>query len=400
MSWLIHFWLWASIAIVLLVWLQFLLNLRVLLRLRAGPIPERCPLVSVLVPARNEAKRIGPCLRSLLAQDYPNFECIVLDDQSEDDTANVVRQLGFATEPVSQFRLVSGGPLPVNWIGKPWACHQLSQFARGDYLLFTDADTVHYPGAISAAVSAALRERADLLTAWTGQVTRTFSERLMIPFLFVAAAGYLPHWLLVLAQRFSRIARFMGSKFWRNLGTANGQFILIRRETYQRVGGHASVANHLVEDIGLARTVAAGIPEGLRLISCDGTALVQCRMYHSLPDLWEGFTKNLWPLFENDFVAFTILVLSQVVVFALPFFVAPWLTSWDLWLLIALILLLRLVITVRYRTSWVSVLFHPFGYVLALVIALNSLRRSLGKGVTWKGRIYQVTGQEEKPQTG
>jgi chlorobactene glucosyltransferase len=400
MSWLIHLWLWGSIGIVLLLLLQFIANLRVLVRLRSGPIPEKRPLVSVLVPARNEAKRIGPCLRSLLAQDYPHFECIVLDDQSDDGTPELVQQLGFSTRPGTQFRLISGRPLPLNWIGKPWACHQLSQVARGEFLLFIDADTVHHPGTISAAVTTALRERSDLLTAWAYQMTRTFGEKLMIPFLFVAAAACLPHWLLSWAQRDTRLARLMGANWLRNLGTANGQFICIRRETYHRIGGHAAVANHLVEDVALARAVAARTGESLRLTSCDGTALIRCRMYHSFPDLWEGFTKNLWPLFENDFVVFAILVLGQIIVFALPFFVAPWLVNSELWPLLGLILLLRLLITIRYRTSWISLLFHPFGYLLALAIALNSLRRSLGKGVTWKGRLYQVTDQQEKPQAG
>ncbi len=383
MSWLIQLWLWGSIGIVLLLLAQFMANLPVLVRLRSGPVPEKCPLVSVLVPARNEARRIGPCLQSLLAQDYPHFECIVLDDQSDDGTADLVQQLGFSTDPVAQFRLVAGRPLPPNWIGKPWACYQLSQVAHGEFLLFTDADTLHHPCTISAAI-----------------ITRTFAERLMIPFLFVAAAACLPHWLLYLAQRNSQLARLLGANWLRNLGTANGQFICIRRETYQRIGGHSAVANHLVEDVALARAVAAATGEGLRLTSCDGTALVQCRMYHSFPDLWEGFTKNLWPLFENDFAAFAISVLSQIVVFALPFFVVPWLHSKELWLLIGLILLLRISITFRYRTAWISVLFHPFGYLLALAIALNSLRRSLGKGVTWKGRLYQVSDQQEKPETG
>jgi chlorobactene glucosyltransferase len=400
MSWLIQLWLWGSIGIVLLLLVQFVANLLVLVRLRSGPVPEKCPLVSVLVPARNEVRRIGPCLRSLLAQDYPHFECIVLDDQSDDGTADLVQQLGFSTDPVAQFRLVAGRPLPPNWIGKPWACHQLSHVAHGEFLLFTDADTLHHPSTISAAISVALRERSDLLTAWTRQVTRTFAERLMIPFLFVAAAACLPHWLLYLAQRNTRLARLLGANWLRNLGTANGQFICIRRETYRRIGGHAAVANHLVEDVAMARAVAAATGEGLRLTSCDGTALVQCRMYHSFPDLWEGFTKNLWPLFENDLVAFAISVLSQIIVFALPFFAVPWLHSRALWLLIGLILLLRISITFRYRTSWISVLFHPLGYLLALAIALNSLRRSLGKGVTWKGRLYQVSDQQEKPQTG
>jgi cellulose synthase/poly-beta-1,6-N-acetylglucosamine synthase-like glycosyltransferase len=111
MFWLIHSWLWGSIGIVLLLLLQFLANLPVLVRLRSGPVSEKCPPVSVLVPARNEAKRIGPCLQSLLAQDYPHFECIVLDDQSDDGTANLVEQLGFSTDPAARFRLIGGPPL-------------------------------------------------------------------------------------------------------------------------------------------------------------------------------------------------------------------------------------------------------------------------------------------------
>jgi cellulose synthase/poly-beta-1,6-N-acetylglucosamine synthase-like glycosyltransferase len=110
MFWLIHLWLWGSIGIVLLLLFQFLANLAVLVRLRSGPLPEKCPLVSVLVPARNEAKRIGPCLQSLLAQDYPRFECIVLDDQSDDGTADLVQQLGLSTDPAAQFRLIDGRP--------------------------------------------------------------------------------------------------------------------------------------------------------------------------------------------------------------------------------------------------------------------------------------------------
>jgi chlorobactene glucosyltransferase len=386
---LIHLWLDGSIAIVLLLFLQLFANLRVLVRLQPGPVPPQRPLVSVLVPARNEVGRIGPCLRSLLAQDYPNFECIVLDDQSDDGTTELVRRLGFSTS--ARFRLISGDPLPRDWVGKSWACHQLSQVARGEYLVFTDADTIHHPGTISAAVTAAQRERSDMLTAWTYQLTETLGERLLIPFLFVAASCCLPHWLLALAQRNRRFAQSLGANWLRNLGTASGQFICIRRRVYDQIGGHAAASNQLVEDVALARAVSAGTGTGLRLTSCDGIDLIRCRMYRSFSDLWEGFTKNLWPLFQNDFFAFTLLVLGQVGVFALPFFLAPWLFGWELGLLLGLILLLRVLITLRFRTSWISVLFHPFGYLLALAIALNSLRRSLGRGVTWKGRLYQVS---------
>src|SRR5260370_16669084 len=119
MSWFFHLWVWGSIGIVLLLLVQFIANLPVLVRLRSGPVPEKCPLVSVLVPARNEARRIGPCLQSLLAQDDPHFECIVLDDQSDDVTPDLVRQLGFSPLPFPPFRLVARRPSPPNWLRTP-----------------------------------------------------------------------------------------------------------------------------------------------------------------------------------------------------------------------------------------------------------------------------------------
>ena len=120
------------------------------------------PLVSVLVPARNEERRISPCLQSLLLQDYPHYEVLVLDDHSEDETAHAVTQFGFTRDPASPRRLLDGEPLPPGWTGKCWACHQLAAAARGEYLLFTDADTVHEPQALGATVGHAQATGAGL----------------------------------------------------------------------------------------------------------------------------------------------------------------------------------------------------------------------------------------------
>ena len=262
-----------------------------------GRGPGEAPLVSVLVPARNEAPRIAACLQSLLRQDYPNYELIVLDDHSEDETGRIIEGLGFELDPGASRRLLAGEPLPLGWTGKAWACHQLAAAARGDYLLFTDADTVHEPTALGACVGHAQATNAGLLSAWPHQVTRTWAECAVIPLVYVLLLGALPHGILIYLQRRPDKAR-QGQRAWlRALGAANGQYMLFRRDVYELIGGHAAVRDHLVEDVLLGRLVAERTGEGIKLINCDGSKLVHCRMYESFADLWEGFTKNLRPVF-------------------------------------------------------------------------------------------------------
>ncbi len=377
-----------------------LLNWRFVPRLRPvapNPVAGPAPSVSILVPARNEETRIAPCLRSLLAQEYPNFEILVLDDRSEDGTAAVARRFGFATEPEGRHRLLSGRPLPPRWTGKAWACQQLAEAARGEYLLFTDADTEHHPASVRTALAWARHVNADLLTLWPYQLTGSWSELLVIPLIFVVAGGALPHWWLAVLQANPALARLVGPRRLRSLGAANGQFLLFRRERYQDLGGHRVVANHLVEDVALGRAVAERTVSGFILASASGIDLVRCRMYTSFSEMWEGFTKNLHPLFEGNQAAFAASVLVQAWLFVWPFVAALWRRSPAVGAQLALVFAVRAFAAARYRTSFWSVLLHPFGYSLALLIAGNSYRRASGQGVVWKGRLYRAAADGAGP---
>jgi chlorobactene glucosyltransferase len=335
-------------------------------------------------------------LESLLKQNYSSLEIIVLDDESADATAEIAHALGFSTNPESRCRLIRGAPLPLGWTGKSWACHQLAEVARGDYLLFTDADTVHQPETVSSAVAAAQRAGCDLLTLWPLQTTVTFAEKLVIPLMFVVGGSYLPHWLLVWAQRSPPLAGALGSKLLARCGTATGQFLLFRRQSYFNMGGHRAVGEHLVEDIALAREVTKRIPDGWRLVTCDGTRLVSCRMYTSLGQIWEGFTKNLWPVFDGDWFGFWLAIIWQFLVCVLPFLTIAFYYRPEIYLVTGILLSLRVVAALRFKTSWLSVCFHPVGYSLALLIAVNSFWQAKSKGITWKDRIYRDLASPQK----
>lgn len=353
------------------------------------------PLVSVMVPARNEALRISPCLRSLIAQDYPNYELLVLNDHSEDCTEDVVLAHGFTREKNSARRLLAGEPLPTGWTGKSWACHQLAAAARGDYLLFTDADTAHDPAALGAMVGHALDTDAALLSAWPRQVTGTWSEHAVIPLVYVLLLGALPHYLLRRLQRHPEYARGASPGALAALGAANGQYLLFRRDAYEAIGGHAAVSDHLVEDVALGRLVAQRTAEGLRLINCDGARWVRCRMYGSFAEVWEGFTKNLRAAFSQSVSVFWLFGMLQLTGLFLPFvFIClPRLSGRWWWLpvcQVAAIYVMRMLMAARFRTSWWGVWLHPVGQGLSLLIGINSWRLSTQKGVTWKGRLYRM----------
>lgn len=359
------------------------------LRAATPPVAEDAPPVSILVPARNEARCIGPCVASLLAQDYPNYELIMLDDHSDDGTGEIVRRLGLREE--GDRRVISGETLPAGWTGKGWACHQLSRVAKGRYLFFTDADTTHAPGTVSAAVAKACEERVDLLSAWPRLVTETWSEKLIVPMVVFLGMVVYPHWLVVLLQRLPSVAARLPDWERRMLGAANGQFIFFTRAAYDRIGGHAAIRDHLVEDVALGRAVAARMGEGMRFLNCDALRFSTCRMYESFPQVWEGFTKNTRAAFEDSLAGFFLIGGLQLFGFLLPF-VLVFISGPARSLVVAqvvVIYLIRIVLTVRFRTSWMGCILHPIGLILSLAIGLNSWRKLATKGVTWKGRVYQ-----------
>lgn len=365
--------------------LNLLLNLLVFRSLKNG-VPSERPLVSVLVPARNEAARIGPCARSLAAQTYEPLEVLILDDNSEDNTAEVLFQNGYGQ---GRFRLLKGSPLPAGWTGKAWACQQLAAAAKGEYLLFTDADTEHAPETVASAMALALRTRADLLSAWPRLRTLTLGEKLVVPLIHLLAVALYPHVFVHLFQRIPWIARKLPEQWLRSLGGANGQFLLFRREAYDAIGGHNAVRAHMVEDVALGREIAQRIGRGMRLANCDGSELVDCRMYTSFAEVWSGFTKNLRPAFEGALGVFLGAGIVQMCCFWLPFVLL--FTGQCLWAAwqVGVIYLIRFILAARMRTSWVGALLHPLGHALAMGIALNSWRRSVGAGLEWKGRVYE-----------
>ncbi|MCX7669869.1 MAG: glycosyltransferase family 2 protein, partial [Anaerolineae bacterium] len=230
--------------------------------------------VSILIPARNEAAVIGETVRRMLAQTYPRFELIVLDDGSTDGTAEVARA---AAAGDARLRVIAGEALPSGWAGKNWACHQLAQAAQGDWLLFTDADTVWAPGALAAVVAEAERTRADLLTVWPTQITVTWAERLVVPLMALVVIGYLPVFMVHYTP-------------WSPFAAANGQCLLFRRRAYEAIGGHAALKGDVLEDVKFARRIKA---HRLRLRMADGNGLVSCRMYTDWPGVRDGYAKNI-----------------------------------------------------------------------------------------------------------
>ena len=366
-----HIFVLGSLSLLLL---NYLLNLRVFSFPANLTPPPPLPLLSVLVPARNEEKRIGPCLESLLASDYPHLEILVLDDHSSDGTADLVRHLA---KQHPRLRLLHGKDLPTGWTGKAWACQQLAQEAKGDFFLFADADTRMADLTLTQAVSLALEKKSALLSLWPYLEAKSWSEQLVIPFVHLFILLYLPHWMA------GRSA---------SLGAANGQFLLFRREAYEKIGGHAAVAGHLVEDIALARKMRAS---GFEILNRDGTnpnrpvALVRCRMYDNFRDLWDGFTKNLYPAFDGRLGTFVFFQLFQAGVFLGPFLLLPFFPGDPvLWIEFAIILSLRLAIAHRFRQSWPGAMFHPLGQILVLAIAGNSWLQTIRRRLPWRGRHY------------
>ena len=351
-------------------------NLRAWRRLGRSPGSERFPRVSILLPARNEETNVEACVRSLLAQDYPDFEVLVLDDDSTDRTGSVLAAIATGD---GRLRVLTGRPLPDGWFGKHWACHQLAQTASGELLLFTDADTRHHPSALRDAVAALQTERADLLTALPRQHVVSWAEWLIVPIIPFSLFAFVP---LALAHRWP----------WPALVVAVGQFMLFRRDAYERIGGYASVSQNAVDDIALARRI---VSHGLRWRMVDGGDRIHCRMYHNGRQAVEGLRKNLFATFDFNVPAYVFVWTWLFVVFvAWPALLAigllgaslPDFVMGDAIIAVTGSIVLWSIVSWRFHLPRRLALIYPLSLLIAVGIAARSMWLTLLGRATWKGR--------------
>lgn len=330
---------------------------------------EDFPSVSLLIPARNEENNITDCLEGLIAQNYNDFEIIVLDDHSEDRTAEIVKRF---CELDSRVKLTEGKPLPEGWTGKNWACYQLSKKASGEILIFTDADNRHVPEAIANTVGWMQKLKLGLFSAFPQQFTVTLVEKLAVPVVDMFVYAFLPLWLTYYS-RFSSIS------------AANGQWIAFRRDAYQRVGGHSAVRDKIVEDVELSRLTKQ---KNIKILTSPGTEVVSGRMYHSLKETWQGFSKNLFGLMGYKTVPFFVILLVLLSVCVVPYFLV-WISPFSKLasIAIALNILLRFIMVIKYKHPFfTSIVLHPVSIIFISLIGLNSFLCFKRGSICWKGR--------------
>jgi chlorobactene glucosyltransferase len=367
----------------------FALRFRPQLADHAPPPAQDSPFVSIIVPARNEAENISACIATLINSAYTNFEIVVVDDGSVDGTTDIARILAKRSD--GAIRLIEGEPLPAGWFGKCWACWQGYHAARGELLVFTDADTRHDDDLLGHAVGAMQRTDADLVTVLPRQLMESFWERVILPHIFT-----------ILSLRYRDARRINRSRNPRDV-IANGQFILVRRTMYERVGGHRALRGEVVEDLRLAQRV---VGSGGRLYVAHARDLLETRMYRSLHAIVEGWSKNLaigarstvdawlrrplpWMLGILTIAFWTLPPVLLVGSLFLP--LAASVTRWAA-ITTAVSLAFWTYMYARLRIPVLHAAFFPIGGLLAGSLFLRSAAR--GQRIRWKGRSYDVTAHQ------
>ncbi len=346
--------------------------------------PENPPLVSVIVPARNEAHNIARCVTSILSTTYPNLELIVVDDSSTDGTTEIGRD---AAKRDPRARFIPSPPLPEGWFGKQWACATGAKVARGSVLQFTDADTVHGADLVTRSINAMRRARAQLFSVAGRQELGGFWEKVMQPQIFT-----------ILAMRYGGTESVTEATNVRDK-IANGQCIFVTHDSYNAIGGHASVRSSVAEDLMLAQRFFAARK---RVVVMLGVNQLSTRMYGSLREIVRGWRKNVFAggldsvpfgkVGQTLFPLFLLLppLMELVPLLALALAAAGLATSSALlvWAAISTAVTLAwwILVYVTIRENPLYALAYPLGALVLLYIFLTAVIR--GRRVTWKGRTY------------
>ena len=324
-------------------------------------MPAKKPGVSILIPVRNEENNIDPLIKNLQEINYPSFEILLLDDQSTDHTAQCIKKY----TKHRQIRYLEGAPLPAGWLGKNWACHQLSKAAQGDYWLFIDADVRLHPEAINSAITEIQEKKLALFTVFPDQCMLTLPEKIIVPMMHYILVSLLP------------LRRVYKSKF-SSLSAANGQFMLFDKNLY--MDWHRQVKNQIIEDIAIMRTLKKTGLKGEVLL---GNELIKCRMYQGLKESLQGFSKNILAGFGNS----SILLIIYIFLISLGYLSFLFSPSPLLYFIIPGILLLRGGISyLAHQPVGKMLLLHPLQIMAMLIISIRSVYQSKTKKISWKDR--------------
>jgi glycosyltransferase involved in cell wall biosynthesis len=335
-------------------------------------LTAKMPLVSAIVPARNEEENIARAIESLAAQSEL-CEIIVVNDQSTDRTGAIISDL---SARISQLKTIQIESLPAGWVGKNYALWRGFEQAHGKWLLFTDADSVHLPGSAQRAMAIAAETGADLISFSPEQETKTWWERALIPFVFAR-----------LAERF-RYGQVNNPQS--PAVAANGQYILIKRDVYQAIGGHRAVSGEVLEDVALAYRAKTA---GHRIYFGPGAGIVHARMYSTFGAMWQGWVKNLYPLMGGSprRVAWEIITVFPLIPFVM---MALGVLHW-IFLAAGLTLLMgrhiRYAVALRSnQKNYQGIQYYVPAVFMYCAALIASWRRYSKGSVVWKGREYPV----------
>jgi chlorobactene glucosyltransferase len=336
------------------------------------------PKVSVLVPARNEEDNIDTCLQSLVEQTYQNYEIIVLDDNSSDNTLELLQ--AWQQRYPELITVIQGKPLPEDWYGKPHAMQQLADHASGEYLVFTDADTVHRNTSISWAVTNMEKHSADMISGYAHHTTHSLGENLIVPSLYLNTTLLLPLWLV----QTTREPLF---------AFAIGQFAVFRTSTFREMNGYESVKQKITEDIYIAREMKK---RGYKVLFLDEKRQCRCRMYNGLRQAVNGFEKNVYDFFEHKLYPLAILIPFAFGFFLLPIAVLiQQLVGGGDYIVhaassVGIFFATWTIVIIDRGGKWFMPFLYPFMFLVMMVVAVKSIVDSvIGRGYEWKGRIVR-----------
>jgi chlorobactene glucosyltransferase len=371
---------WFLLVIIIANVYFFLLTLSnvVFLRLKTRrPRIIASPKVSVLIPVRDEEKNIDRCLDTLVAQNYRNYEIIVLDDCSSDGTWEIIQDY---ERRYPHVRALKGKELPEDWFGKPHAMHQLAQIASGTFYMFTDADTIHKPTVVSWAVTNILHHKADVLSGYLRPIMKTLGEKAVVPNIFLNMALLLPFWLIST----TRIPLF---------SFAIGQLMIFKADTYHSIGGYSTVRKKITEDVYIAREAKR---QGFKVVFIDAKEQSEVRMYTGFSEALNGISKNIYDFFEKKLYSLLILMVFLSIILLFPVVCLFYQVSTsgpfiDLSVLCVSVFFVTWAIVMldRRAIGWLSFL-YPFLFLILLFIGVKSFIASIwGGGYVWKGRMVR-----------